>query len=348
MTTVVPGLVSTIIPAFNRSQMMREAAESVLRQTYRPIEVILVNDGSTDDTAAEADRLASLYLGIVFAHHKANSGAGPSREAGRQIARGEYIQYLDSDDLLCPDKFRLQVEALQRNPQAGAVYGWIQLQNEAGVSGASPYKKSAEVRETLFPWILSDRWWNTNAPLWRRTVCDQLGSWSDLRWSQDWEYDGRAGALGIRLAHVPAFVTIQRQHVGLRQTSNSDWTRPERIANRVQFFRLLLKHAETAGIPADDPHRKHFTRWIFSWVRNAAIAGQIEFARELMGLAIKSAGDCRESKRGFKLYQRASWLVGERNAARVLELIGNLKRPGKLTLHESFCESDVQSGKQSN
>src|SRR5579871_51520 len=99
MNTFIPGLVSTIIPVYNRPMMLREAVASVLSQTYRPIEVIIVDDGSTDQTPVVAEEVTRANpLEVVFVR-KANSGPGPTRETGRLAARGEFIQYLDSDDL---------------------------------------------------------------------------------------------------------------------------------------------------------------------------------------------------------------------------------------------------------
>src|ERR1044071_1111048 len=113
---MVEGLVSTIIPVFNRSGMLCEAVSSVIAQTYRPIEVLIVDDGSTDETAGVADELADIEAVEIRVIHQHNTGAGLAREAGRQAASGEFIQYLDSDDLLLPRKFELQVEGLRSNP----------------------------------------------------------------------------------------------------------------------------------------------------------------------------------------------------------------------------------------
>src|SRR5262245_61954525 len=97
---MIEDLVSTIIPVYNRAGMLREAVESVLAQTYRPIEIIVVDDESTDDTRCVAEALASTNSKEVRVIHQSNSGPGLAREAGRQASRGEFIQYLDSDDLL--------------------------------------------------------------------------------------------------------------------------------------------------------------------------------------------------------------------------------------------------------
>jgi glycosyltransferase involved in cell wall biosynthesis len=121
---VESGLVTTIIPVFNRAPMLREAVASVLAQTYRPIEILIVDDGSTDDTGAVADAFAAEHPDVIRVIHQQNKGVGPAREAGRLAARGEFIQHLDSDDLLYPRKFELQVAGLRAHPECGASYGW--------------------------------------------------------------------------------------------------------------------------------------------------------------------------------------------------------------------------------
>ena len=85
---VIPGLVSTIIPVFNRPELVISAVESVLQQTYRPIEVIVVDDGSTDRTPDVLKRLAIEHDEVVVLTQE-NRGPGAAREYGRQSARGE-------------------------------------------------------------------------------------------------------------------------------------------------------------------------------------------------------------------------------------------------------------------
>src|SRR6185503_20150635 len=100
---MINGLVSTIIPVYNRAVLLREAVASVLSQTYRPIELIVVDDGSTDDTPRVADELGETHPQEVRVIHQSNTGPGLAREAGRHSALGEFIQYLDSDDLILPE-----------------------------------------------------------------------------------------------------------------------------------------------------------------------------------------------------------------------------------------------------
>ena len=119
---LVEGLVSTIIPVHNRPALLREAVASVLAQTYRPVEIIIVDDGSTDETGREAEALAEAHS-EVRAIHRQNGGPGAARETGRLAARGEFIQYLDSDDLLLPTKFELQVAGLRQCGDCAVSYG---------------------------------------------------------------------------------------------------------------------------------------------------------------------------------------------------------------------------------
>ena len=132
--TTVAGLVSTIIPVHNRAALLREAVASVLAQTYRPIEIIIVDDGSTDDTPGVADSLAAGSPDAIAVVHQGNTGPGLAREAGRQKARGEFIQYLDSDDVLLPRKFEFQILGLRSSPECGIAYGKTHFCEHGSVS----------------------------------------------------------------------------------------------------------------------------------------------------------------------------------------------------------------------
>ena len=305
MSGVVEGLVSTIIPVYNRPQMLREAVASVLAQTYRPIEIIISDDGSTDGAADVADELARRHPEARVAHNP-NRGPGPAREAGRLLARGEFIQYLDSDDLLLPRKFEIQVAALRRNPECGAAYGYIRLDLGGGRFLDKPYKGSGHEVPFLFPRLLVERWWNTNCPLYRRSVCDAAGPWPDLRYSEDWEYDARIGALRTRLAHCKEYVTVQRQHGGPRETGHGRWLAPP---DRVRFFRLMLQHARAAGVDPAAPEMSFFAKWVFLNARQSAALGHPAAAESLFQLALETAG--RPDLR-MRVVRLASRLIGWR------------------------------------
>lgn len=316
MPEITAGLVSTIVPFFNRGKMLREAVASVLAQTYRPIEVIVSDDGSTDGAGQVADALGTENPGVVrVIRSSVNRGAGPAREAGRLAAKGEFIQYLDSDDLLAPRKFELQVEALRQHPECGAAYGYVRLIECDGRELPQPYKGSGEAIPHLFPRLLVERWWSTNCPLYRRTLCDAVGPWSALRYSQDWEYDARVGALKTRLAHVPDYVCIQRQHGGPRQTGHGGWLEPP---ERVRFFTSLLQCARKAGVAVGIPEMDFFSRWVFLNARQCGAQGDARAARVLYEIACGSVRRRNVRLRATGLLARCvGWkLVGRMAAVR--------------------------------
>src|SRR5215211_7754034 len=147
----VEGLVSTIIPVHNRPLLLRQAFESVLAQTYRPIEIIIVDDGSTDDTPQSIAALATRYSSIVRHLRIVNGGPGAAREAGRVVASGEFIQYLDSDDLLLPRKFELQIGGLRAHPECGVAYGKTHYYTRGHSPNGKAWKRTGELIETMFP-----------------------------------------------------------------------------------------------------------------------------------------------------------------------------------------------------
>src|SRR5512132_248706 len=99
-------LVSVIVPAYNAGSTIAEAVESALAQTYRPLEVVVVDDGSTDDTAEVVAERFEDRVHIISAPHR---GRGAARNTGLATARGAYIQFLDADDVLAPAKIATQV-----------------------------------------------------------------------------------------------------------------------------------------------------------------------------------------------------------------------------------------------
>jgi glycosyltransferase involved in cell wall biosynthesis len=302
------GLVSTVIPVYNRPTLLREAVGSVLAQTYRPVEVIVVDDGSTDDTPRVCAELADKHA-EVQALRIANGGPGLAREAGRLQARGEFVQYLDSDDLLRPRKFELQVAALRARPECGAAYGPTFEHDAAALPEEKPSAATGEALDALFPRLLSGRIWRTVSPLLRRRVTDAVGPWSDLRQEEDWEYDARIGALGTRLAWVPEFLAHFRHHGGQRAGGDS-LRDPRKMGWRKRAHTLIYQHARRTGIGPENPHMQHYARELFLLARQCGAVGLPDESRELFELAREASGTARARGLDFRLYRTAAAALG--------------------------------------
>ncbi len=114
MTERSTGLVSVVMPTYNSAEFIEESIQSVQAQTYRYWELILVDDCSTDDTELIVARIADLDHRIRYHRLAVNSGAAIARTKAMELAAGQYIAFLDSDDLWRPDKLARQLEFLQR------------------------------------------------------------------------------------------------------------------------------------------------------------------------------------------------------------------------------------------
>ena len=134
----VPGLVSVVIPSYNRGYILDRAIESALSQTYPHVEVIVVDDGSTDDTGAVAARYGSRIRYI----RKENGGVSSARNRGFAESRGEFVALLDSDDGWLPWKLAAQVAILQRDPTIGMVWTDMIADREGGEVASTAYLRT--------------------------------------------------------------------------------------------------------------------------------------------------------------------------------------------------------------
>jgi glycosyltransferase involved in cell wall biosynthesis len=203
------GLVTVVIPCFNYARFLDECVDSLIGQSYSRWECIIVDDGSTDDTLGTCLRLSQVDARVRFLR-QVNAGLSAARNAGIRAARGEFLQLLDADDLLEPDKLKVQVEHLEGHPTTDLVVG-----RAAYFKGRAPYKPrqwlskvdlaetagsqdrtilAAFVRENLCP---------VNAVLTRRSVLDSVGLFDEsLRAHEDWDFWLRCGLHGHRFAFV--------------------------------------------------------------------------------------------------------------------------------------------------
>ncbi len=212
------GLVSVIVPTYNRAHLVTDALDSVLAQTYRPIELLVVDDGSTDDTATALDewrrRHGEHAEFTLRTFQQSNRGAPAARNRGLIQSKGEFVQFLDSDDVLLPDKLARAVAELQ-DERWDFVYCSTQL-----VTGTLEPKPGqfqgrpcpADPLESVF-----ELHWHTMGPVYRRSASLLVGPWSEenLRWN-DWEYDSRVKVLRLE-GHFDPFVgTLFRVHDGAK------------------------------------------------------------------------------------------------------------------------------------
>jgi glycosyltransferase involved in cell wall biosynthesis len=224
---ISPGLVSVVIPTHDRAHLLPETLESIRVQTHRPIEIIVVDDGSTDDTEAVVHRASEA---MTTGHGAIDSleylkqprrGAPAARNAGLARAGGEFVQFLDSDDLLRATK--LQRCVLELKATGAAVVVMDAERFETGAPGRRQRIRFAQRSpRTLTTHVLSGLT-NGQSCLFTRAATERLGPWrEDLRIWQDFEYTARIFAMGLPVRWIPSLGTR------IRNTSGSIMGQPER------------------------------------------------------------------------------------------------------------------------
>lgn len=314
-------LVSIVIPVYNRSALLRESVASVLEQDWHPVEIVIVDDGSEDDTLDVAHALAKEYAGLVRVVSRLNGGPGAARQTGLEASRGEFVQFLDSDDLLLPGKLRVQVEALLSDTEAGIAYGRALLE-VGGERRFAPERWTGERARTLFPNVLVRRLWDTSNPLYRRSALARIGPWAKISQLEDWEFECRAGKEGLRLVFVDRALTVVRDcapnRLG-RLWSISD----DALKERVWVYQQVLAHATASGLDSQCPEFRRFIRTLFLKERIAGGRGLVAEAEALFAHVRNHSRERRGQIAVFSLLRTA---LGWRVAVRVTEWLRQLPR----------------------
>lgn len=313
-------LVSTVIPVYNRARLLLDSVDSVIAQTYRPVEIILVDDGSTDDTPNVLADLVRRWPDLVKVVRQPNAGPGPARQRGLELASGDFVQFLDSDDLLLPNKFMYQVAALVANPEAQICYGrsYEEDYSRQPVRREGPMRQTGRSHRHLFPLLLVERWWTTSSPLYRRSLLQRIGPWRAWLNEEDWEYDARAGATGACLCWVNEDVSVRRIHLASEHLSTGGTEDPRKLLHRAAARQSIFLSAIAAGMDTRNPEMAHFARSAFLLSRQCGLAGLDSASKDLFNLARRASSPSRRLGPDYLLYGLLGTLFGWSNTARMI------------------------------
>jgi glycosyltransferase involved in cell wall biosynthesis len=232
--------VSIIIPTYNREKLVRLSTLSALHQDFmEPFEVIVVDDGSQDETPNIINGLKESYRNLVYIR-QSNLGPSAARNQGFAVAKGEFIQFLDSDDLLHPRKIALQVDALRKAQYAAlatcVTCGFRKKPDEGGPVLTADLKRHS----TILPEFFHRHLWLTPTALYRKSAVEVVGPWnSSLRCFEDWEWHIRMGLHGFRFVHVPETLAFVRMHSGERLSRFFDVRRRQMLAEYEKYLDAL-------------------------------------------------------------------------------------------------------------
>jgi glycosyltransferase involved in cell wall biosynthesis len=215
---MVENSVSIIIPVFNGERFIERTLESALNQTYRPIEIVVVDDGSTDQTSAIVEAAAARHSSIRL-FRGARLGAGGARNLGIRQAYGNLIAPLDADDLWHPEKISRQVAIIRESSsRVGLVYCWS-LDIDENDFIIPPIKDKSTVQGNVVIKLIEENNFLTNGsvPLIRRSYLEAVGGYDDskpMQGSEDWK-------LYLALAEICEFAVIPAHLVGYRRSDTN-------------------------------------------------------------------------------------------------------------------------------
>jgi GT2 family glycosyltransferase len=201
-------LVSVVIPSYNRADYIAETIESVLQQTYEPIEIIVIDDGSKDNTREVVERFAPKVRYVW----QENAERGASRNHGLRLAEGEFIAFLDSDDVWLPAKTEMGVEFLLKRPEIGLLCTDAIQIDEHGEGERVLRARGCSGRVT--DELLSENFVIMPTHLARTSVVREIGGFREereLSGSEDWEMWVRL-SLVADVAYVPQVTAKYRIH----------------------------------------------------------------------------------------------------------------------------------------
>lgn len=203
-------LVSVIVPTYNCAHYLEAAVESVFGQTYSALECIVIDDGSTDQTNEILAKLANRFPTLITAA-KTHRGPSLARNMGLQLCSGDFVCFLDADDVFLPDKIARQVQFLDTHPEVGLVYSDYLVVSE-DLHPLAVFV--AELPRELDPLdaFCYRNWFNPSVTLLRRTVIDRVGGFDpNLLVAEDWDYWIRCATIA-RISYLAGTVALYRQH----------------------------------------------------------------------------------------------------------------------------------------
>lgn len=263
-----PHLVSIIITTFNRLSWLQESIDSALAQTHTNVEVLLVDDGSTDGTA---EWVRSHYENKIQYIWKENEGLSSARNLGLKHAKGEFIQFLDADDFISPDKLEIHTKFLEENPQYAVAYCHSLCFYDNNTDDLFDWWGQAYYRSgDVFDEMLDEPYMLVHAAVVRRDWYDLIGGYDEsLSSAVDGDFWLRLAKAEARFQFVPGPIAYYRIHRNSQSSAG--------VGVRRNMLKVLRK------LERDIPDKNERKR--------IKIRRSIGKRRGLYGLALMEAGN---------------------------------------------------------
>jgi len=255
--------VSVIIPSYNAANYVREAIDSALAQTYRNIEIVVVDDGSKDDTR----KILEPYIekkSIVYIHQE-NKGLSGARNTGIKNARGAFIAFLDADDMFLPEKIEKQAGYLVAHPECSVSYCDIYHFYEDEPAMMLKLQYVYYSGDDVFPQLLKKNFINPLTVVLRRAVFDRVGYFDEemRQFAEDWEFWVRVAYAGLRFDHLPEILAKYRMRkLSLSYNRSLEVTRKKMVVGIFEKLNAKMSPEERRTYHMGSILRRHrFRLW---------------------------------------------------------------------------------------
>lgn len=323
-----PPLVSILIPAYNADRWVAQTLSSAVAQKWANKEIIVVDDGSTDNTLAVARTFAGSQVKVLS---QPNRGASAARNRALSLAQGDFIQWLDSDDLLAPDKVSAQMRTAGDSPEDMTL-----LSSGFGEFFADPRKASFRPHslwqdlqpvEFLLRKFTENVWMNPAAWLVTRKLTAAAGPWDErLSLDDDGEYFARVVAASQRVKFVPeARSYYRRGQVGSLSRGLSD----RACESLLLSLQLCIGHLR--AIEDSERTRRASITFLQTWtdLGDCFCPDDRDRLHRIQGMARDLGGSLRPPRMGWK-YAPIQKLFGWHSAKRARRLVSDIKLLGRL------------------
>lgn len=237
----MPKQVSVIIPCFNAEKWLAEAIDSCLQQTYSHLEIIVIDDGSTDNSL----EIIKSYGDKIIWRSYPNKGGNYARNRGFDLSQGEYIQYLDADDYILPEKIEQQVNCLEAT---GADVVYSDWRHQHHLSDGSIFLDKIEIsaaKKDILAALLANWWVALASLMYKRSAVQKSGGWDEnLAAAQDRDFFLSVVMNGAKVAYQPGCYAIYRRHgsVTVSTASKRRWLKSHHLVLQKLEQKLLQRN----------------------------------------------------------------------------------------------------------
>lgn len=285
--------ITVFIAAYNEANFIEKSISSILNQTFSDFEIIIVNDGSTDDTVAVIEGFTDSRIKLL--HNDGNKGIVYTRNRLLELAKGEFIAVLDSDDIACPERLELQYNFLSSNPQIALCGGHAEIIDEFGVKTGKKFIEPTD--DTVDMFMLFGNPFVNSTTMFRTSVFRELKGYNNYFISEDFD-------LFMRISEKYGVANIDKTLVYYRIHSNNTSTLHANIQTENEHIILSNMQRGVGLIPNKQSLAIHFE--LFS--RNLKIDQLAEYLNFLAKLKTANQDSKRYDTVLFEIFLFKKWI----------------------------------------